>query len=113
MPYLEYKDANNNTRMFRGGTILKRDLISAGGILAAIDDGILNIRFSVLRFELTYPDSYGNMIRKVVEGTNFSDEQKNYIRNLPRGKQFWINNVVAKGPDGIERKISPIQVIVN
>jgi gliding motility-associated protein GldM len=113
LPYIEYKDANGNTRMFRGGTISKRDLMTAGGILAAIDDGILNIQFTVLRFELTYPDSYGNMLRETVEATNFSDRQKNYIRNLPRGKQFWINNVTAKGPDGMERKISPIQVIVN
>ncbi|GHV50159.1 gliding motility protein GldM [Bacteroidia bacterium] len=113
LPYLEYKDANNNTRMFRGGTIVKRDLMQADGILAAIDDGILNIRFTVLRFEITYPDSFGNMLRETVEGTNFSDRQKNYIRNLPRGKQFWINNVAARGPDGVERKISPIQVIVN
>ncbi|MDR2533266.1 MAG: gliding motility protein GldM [Tannerellaceae bacterium] len=113
MPYLEYKDAGGNVRSFRGGTITKRDLMQADGILAAIDDGILSIRFSVLRFELTYPDSFGNMLRETVEGSNFSERQKNYIRNLPRGKQFWINNVTAKGPDGIERKISPIQVIVN
>ncbi|MDR0536617.1 MAG: gliding motility protein GldM [Tannerellaceae bacterium] len=113
MPYLEYKDATGNARMFRGGSILKKDLMTAGGILAAIDDGILNIQFTVLRFEITYPDSFGNMLRETVEGTNFSDRQKNYIRNLPRGKQFWINNVTAKGPDGRERKISPIQVIVN
>jgi gliding motility-associated protein GldM len=113
MPYLEYKDANGNTRKFSGGTISKRDLMQSDGILAAIDDGILNIGFTVLRFELTYPDSFGNMLKETTEGTAFSERQKTYIRNLPRGKQFWINRVVARGPDGIERSISPIQVIVN
>jgi gliding motility-associated protein GldM len=113
MPYLEYKDANGNTRTFRGGAITKRDLMQADGILAAIDDGILNIKFTVLRFDMTFPDSFGNMQRKTVEGTNFSADQKQYIRDLARGKQFFISRVVARGPDGIERTISPIQVIVN
>jgi gliding motility-associated protein GldM len=113
MPYIEYKDANGNVRKFRGGTILKRNLMEAGGILAAIDDDILNIQFSVLRFELIYPDSFGNMINEPTEGGNFSERQKNFIRGLARGKQFWVNRVVARGPDGVERSIPPIQVIVN
>ena len=82
------------------------------GIMAAINDGILDIKFTVLRFEITYPDSFGNMINEPVEGGNFSERQKNYIRGLARGKQFWINRVVARGPDGIERTISPIEVVV-
>ncbi|MDR1557371.1 MAG: gliding motility protein GldM [Tannerellaceae bacterium] len=113
MPYLEYKDANGNVRKFRGGTIPKRNLMEAGGILAAIDDDILNIQFTVLRFELIYPDSFGNMINEPTEGGSFSERQKNFIRGLARGKQFWVNRVVARGPDGIERSIPPIQVIVN
>lgn len=113
MPYIEYKDVNGNVRKFRGGTIPKRNLMEAGGILAAIDDDILNIQFSVLRFELIYPDSFGNMINEPTEGTAFSERQKNFIRGLARGKQFWINRVVARGPDGVERSIPPIQVIVN
>lgn len=113
LPYLEYKDQNGNTRKFRGGNIAKRSLVEADGIFAAIDDDILNIAFTVLRFEITYPDSFGNMINEPTEGGRFSDRQKNYIRNLARGKQFWINRVVARGPDGIERTIPPIEVRVN
>ncbi len=113
LPYIEYKDQNGNTRKFRGGNIAKRSLLESNGILAAIDDDILNIAFTVLRFEITYPDSFGNMINEPTEGGNFSERQKNYIRNLSRGKQFWINRVVARGPDGIERTIPPIEVRVN
>jgi hypothetical protein len=113
MPYIEYKDANGNVRKFRGGSISKRSLMEAGGILAAIDDDILNIQFTVLRFELIYPDSFGNMINEPTEGAAFSERQKNFIRGLTRGKQFWINRVIARGPDGVERSIPPVQVIVN
>ena len=112
-PYIEYKDENGNVRKFRGGKISKRNLIEADGILAAIDDDLLNVKYTVLRFELTFFDSMGNAIPEVAEGTNFSQRQKDYIRRLSRGKRFYITNVIAKGPDGIERKISTIEVIVN
>ncbi len=112
-PYIEYKDANGNARRFKGGTISKRDLIAADGILAAIDDDLLNVEYNVLRFELTFFDSMGNAIPEVSQGTLFTSGQKTKIRNLARGKRFYISRVVAKGPDGIERTLSPIEVIVN
>ena len=113
MPYIEYKDENGNVRKFRGGKISKRSLVEANGILAAIDDDLLNVKYTVLSFELTFFDSMGNAIPEVAQGTNFSQRQKDYIRRLSRGKRFYITNVIAKGPDGIERKISTIEVIVN
>ena len=113
LPYIEYKDQNGNMRKFKGGRIAKRSLVEADGILAAIDDDLLNVKYTVVRFELTFFDSMGNAIPEVAQGTNFSQRQKNYIRNLSKGKRFYITRVVAKGPDGIERTIPTIEVIVN
>lgn len=113
LPYIEYKDPGGNVRKFKGGMIAKRSLLEADGILAAIDDDLLNVNYTVSRFELTFFDSMGNAIPEVAEGTNFSIRQKNYIRNLAKGKRFYITRVVAKGPDGIERTIPTIEVIVN
>lgn len=113
LPYIEYKDPNGNVRKFRGGKIAKRSLVEADGILAAIDDDLLNVKYTVLRFELTFFDSMGNAIPEVSEGTTFSTRQKDYIRRLSKGKRFYITRVVAKGPDGIERTIPTIEVIVN
>ena len=113
LPYIEYKDANGNLRKFKGGSIAKRSLVEADGILAAIDDDLLNVKYEVLRFELTFFDSMGNAIPEVAQGTQFSQRQKSYIRNLTKGKRFYITRVVAKGPDGIERTIPTIEVIVN
>ena len=107
------KDANGNLRKFKGGMIAKRSLVEADGILAAIDDDLLNVKYEVIRFELTFFDSMGNAIPEVAQGTNFSQRQKSYIRNLSKGKRFYITRVVAKGPDGIERTIPTIEVIVN
>ncbi|MCE5226048.1 MAG: gliding motility protein GldM [Porphyromonadaceae bacterium] len=113
LPYIEYKDANGNFRKFKGGIFAKRNLVEAGGIKAAIDDDLLNVTYTVLRFELTFFDSMGNAIPEVSDGTNFSQRQKDYIRRLSKGKRFYITRVVAKGPDGIERTIPTIEVIVN
>lgn len=113
MPFIEYKDQNGNLRKFRGGSFAKRSLIEADGIQAAIDDDLLNVKFSVSRFELTFFDSMGNAIPEVSQGSNFSERQKDQIRRLARGKRFYITRVVAKGPDGQERTITPIEVIVN
>lgn len=113
MPFIEYKDQNGNVRKFRGGALSKRSLVEAEGIQAAIDDDLLNIPFTVMSFELTFYDSMGNVIPEVAQGGRFSDRQKNYIRNLARGKRFYITRVLVKGPDGRERTIPTIEVIVN
>ncbi len=114
LPYIEYKDANGNPRKYRGGTpIAKRNILDAGGIVAAIDDDLLKVDFTVVRFEITLFDAFGNAQREPVEGARFSERQRNAITNLARGKQFLISGVVAKGPDGMERSIPLIQVIVN
>lgn len=55
----------------------------------------------------------GNVIPEVAQGREFSQRQKDYIRRLARGKRFYITRVLVKGPDGKERTISPIEVIVN
>lgn len=105
-PYIEYQDANGNAKSFRGGRLAKTFIVSAPGIRAAIDDGLLNIQFAVLRFTINFADGMGNMVKEVSNGGNFSENQKNQIRRLTRGKAFFITDVKVKGPDGIERDIT-------
>ncbi len=112
LPYIEYTDANGAVKRFKGGQISKRDLLAAGGVKAAIDDDILDVNYTVIHFSLTFFDAMGNAMPEVSNGSNFSDRQKQKIRNLSRGKRFYISDVLAKGPDGIERKIPTIEVIV-
>lgn len=112
LPYIEYKDANGAIKRFKGGSISKRSLLSANGIKAAIDDDILDVSYSVVRFQLTFFDQMGNAMPEVGEGNKFSERQLGRIRSLSKGKRFYISEVIAKGPDGIERKIPPIEVIV-
>lgn len=99
---------------FMGGKISKQQLMAANGIGAAIDDGLLNIPFSVKGFETVFFDNLGNAVPEVSGGANFTDRQKNMMRGLSRGKRFFITKIRAQGPDGIERTLNgAIEVIVN
>lgn len=112
-PFLEYRDANGNSVIFKGGSIAKSALLQADGIKAAIDDGILNIPFRVERFRTLFFDSMGNAIPEISDGDRFSDRQKEQIRRLTRGSYFYISGVRAAGPDGTEREIAVMEVKVN
>ena len=114
MPFIAYKDENGYEQKYKGGKPFpKTRLLSAPGIQAAIDDDLLNVSYRVLRFETVFFDSMGNAIPEVSDGANFSQRQKDSFRRLSRGKRFYISRVRAVGPDGIERDLSPIEVIVN
>lgn len=109
-PYIEYSDANGNPVMFKGGGLQKAVLMNAGGIKAAIDDGILSIPFRVTGFRTVFFDSMGNAIPEVSDGNRFSERQREQIRRLTRGSYFYISGVRAAGPDGTEREIAVMEV---
>lgn len=115
-PMIEYVDANGSTQRYRGGgtKIPKQSLLKSDGIIAAIDDGLLNIGFKVLSFEMVTFDNMGNAMPEVSEGASFSNRQKATMNKLSRGKRFYISNVKAQGPDGVQRQLnSTLEVIIN
>jgi gliding motility-associated protein GldM len=113
--YLTITDPNGNPIKFDGGAPLsKMALINANVVKAAIDDGILNIPFTVLRFEVSTTDALGNTIRQTSDGARFSDSQKTLIRGLNRGKTVLIRSITTRGPDGVEQVLrSPLEIIIN
>ena len=58
-------------------------------------------------------DSMGNDIPEDSQSAQFSERQLAKLRALQKGKTFFITRVKAVGPDGIERTLAPIQVILN
>ena len=115
-PFIEFADENGNIQRYRGGGVplAKRSLMSSDGIVAAIDDGLLNIGFRVLGFETTFFDNMGNAVSELSDGSKFSERQKSTFQRLTRGKRFYIQRVRAVGPDGIERLLSTsLEVILN
>lgn len=101
-------------KMFKGGKLSKQALMNATKVSAAIDDGLLNIPFTVKGFEVTFFDNMGNAVPLVSNDANFTDRQKNMIRQLGRGKRFYISSIRAVGPDGVERTLDgTMGIIIN
>lgn len=114
-PFIEYKDKDGHTKRYRGGTpFSKQALMSTDGIVAAIDDGLLNIGFRVQSFETVFYDNMGNAIPLSSKGSSFTQQQKDMFRNLGRGKRFYISHVKAIGPDNVQRQLpAALEVIIN
>lgn len=114
-PYLSVKDSQGNMVQYKGSPkkISKAQLMEATTLGAAIDDDLLNVSYSVVSFSTVFFDSMGNAIPEVSDGNSFSARQKEQFKRLKPGKSFFISNVKAKGPDGITRDISPMEVSLN
>jgi hypothetical protein len=87
--------------------------MAATGLGAALDDDLLNISYTVVSFTTVFFDSMGNAMPEVSDGAKFSSRQMEQFKRLKPGKSFFITNVKAKGPDGITRDISPMEVALN
>lgn len=112
--YIAYKDSKGNENHYKGSKpFAKSLLLAADGLDAAIDDDLLNVHYSVVDFETIVFDSMGNAMPEKSAGSRFSERQKASFRRLSRGKRFYITRIRAKGPDGIVRDLSPMEVIVN
>ena len=111
--YISFTTPDGTKDRYKGGKpVSKAVLSSAPGIGAAIDDDILDIGFRVLGFETVFFDQMGNAIPEVSQGADFSLRQRDRIKRLSRGKRFYISRIRVQGPDGVERVLSPMEVIV-
>lgn len=111
--FIEYT-SNGNPAKYKGSRpISKGNLLSAKGIKAELDDADLDVRYQVLGFDLNFFDSMGNSIVRTASSGRFTGEQQDIMRKMSKGKKFYISRVRAKGPDGVEKILPPIEVIVN
>ena len=115
LPYIAVKDAQGNVNQYKGSPkrLAKAQLMSASGVSAALDDGILNITYQVVSFQTVFFDSMGNAIPENSNGSHFSARQIEQFKRLRVGKSFFITGIKAKGPDGITRDIPPMEVTLN
>jgi len=111
--YIAYEQ-NGNPAKYKGGKPFSKGLlIGAQGVKAELNDADLDVRYNVLGFNITYFDSMGNGMIESATGSNFTEKQRNVMRKMNKGKTFYISNIRAKGPDGIEQQLPPIEVKIN
>ena len=115
LPFIAYKDASGNMVQYKGSPkrLSKAALMSASGLSAALDDGILNITYQVVSFSTINFDQMGNAIPENSNGSQFSPRQIEQFKRMKVGRSFFISNIKAKGPDGVTRDIPPMEVVLN
>jgi len=112
--FILYTDNSGVERRYKGGTGLsKAKLLATSGIIAALDDDLLEVDFTVLSFKTTIYDSMGNSNDVISQGSKFSSDQILQIRGLTRGKRLWVTGIKAIGPDRVEQMLPPMEVIIN
>lgn len=98
---------------FAAGRLKKLDLLNAEGVIAKLLDSDFEVNYEVLGFDMTFYDSMGNAKTYSSTSSKFTRDQTNMIKSLSRGKQFFISNVRAKGPDGIPKRLPAIDITLN
>ncbi len=89
------------------GVIDKNELMAEQGVFAEIPDFEFDMKFQVLSFVVSTTKG-GFLVEKSVNGARFSQEQRDLFNGLTRGSRLYIDNITAKGEDGLTRTLSPI-----
>ncbi|MDR0686344.1 MAG: gliding motility protein GldM [Dysgonamonadaceae bacterium] len=112
--FLTVKDTKGNLEKFEGGALGKSTLLATEAITVAIDDGVLNVPFTAVKFDVMYLDAMGYDVKATAQGGRFTEEQKTMLRGRAKGSHVFIRGVVARGPDGSERTIkTAMDIIIN
>ena len=106
-PYIEVSDGGNVNRYKGGGKkIGKGALLNAPQLRAAIDDGLLDIPFKVVGFNVYFTDRMGNLIPRGSTSAEFTAQQKSMFRSLGgSNRRCFITDIKVIGPDGIQRTL--------
>lgn len=111
--FIPYKDDGGNAMKYKGSEkIPKRFLLNVTTLEAELNDADIEAEFRVLGFEVNATNAMGAIIMSST-GSSFTPAQVSYIKTLSRGKKFFIGQVRAIGPDKIDRKLPPMEVIVD
>jgi len=109
-PLAKLKFSDVSKTPFKGGAIEKNLLVTATHVIAELDDADLDVKYTVLSFSLNYNDSMGNTLVEQATGSELTSKQTGIFRSLVRGKTVYITNTQAKGPDGITRRLPPVDI---
>ncbi|MDR2084803.1 MAG: gliding motility protein GldM [Bacteroidales bacterium] len=92
------------------GTIDKNILLAAGAVIPKMpEDFEFDLTFQIVRFDFVGSKGGGDLIRESSNSGSLNANMKSFIQNSKRGDKIWIENIVAKGPDG-ERTLSNISL---
>ncbi len=96
-------------RMLKSGEISKKELLSATGLMAGMENFDFDIEFKVASFVLsvTVPNSM-EVKEEISNSEKFSKGQIDLIKSLVVNQKLTVENITVVGSDGTKRKLSPL-----
>ena len=95
------------------GSISKTALKYSSSIVAKMpDDFDFDLSFHVTSFDMVYTRGETTM-RETATGTKFTDKMLQYIDNARTGQRITFERIIARGPDGTDRHLNPINLTIN
>ncbi len=90
------------------GSVSKAEALSQPGVFASLgQDFDFELKYDVVGFTISYSDRMGDR-QGDSKDWRLTEEQKNILNNITRGRDLTIKNIRAKGPDGITRDLGAI-----
>jgi len=95
------------------GFISRKNLIDAGKIIASMpDDFEFDYTFQIMSFKMTMQRGF-NVYHYESKSSKLTDEMIKQIANTNRGQGLIFEEIVARGPDGSDRVLSPLFISLN
>jgi gliding motility-associated protein GldM len=95
------------------GNISKTALKYSSTIVAKMpDDFDFDLTFRVTSFDMVYTRGE-TVMRETATGGNFTEKMLQYIDNARTGQRITFEKIIARGPDGTDRHLNPINLTIN
>jgi gliding motility-associated protein GldM len=92
-----------------GGPLRKEELIAEDGIFAELKDFDFDLKFRITQFDVSLSGAGGYVNLYKSTSNKFTAEQKAQFSKLAPGSLIYIDNIMAKGDDGLNaRPLAPI-----
>ncbi len=88
------------------GQIASGTFKATGGIIATLKDFDFDLRFNIVRFRMIYLAARQDPKVEFSTGPAWTGTMQNYINSAKPGDTFIFDEIQARGPDGIARKLT-------
>jgi gliding motility-associated protein GldM len=95
----------------KDGPVAKNAILAAGGIIPRMPEGFeFDLNFTITSFTFTSVRQ-GDVFSFQGQGNILTNEMKSFIQAARPGTKVWLENIIAKGPDG-NRRLGTIGITI-
>ena len=95
------------------GLINRNILVAAGAIIPKMpEDFEFDLNYKIMSFKMTLQRGLDTWSRKS-NNARLTEDMVRQIKSANRGQKVWFENIIARGPDNIDRQLAPIILTIN